>query len=109
MPKSPPAPDHVREVKTALRSAFKAAQEARKEWTGLRFLMEKAKQEERVMHTEAIGVYTLRMWADEHALDIAAARWRDVLAERAALPVADRWDIAALERWAVAQDKAGAT
>ena len=26
---------------------------------------------------------------------------------RAAMPVADHWDLAALERWAAAQDKAG--
>ena len=109
MPNPPPAPDHVREVKTALRRAFKAAQEARKEWTGLRYLMSKATADEQAMHAEAIGLYTLRMWAAENDLADHAVCWREVLAERAAMPVADRWDLAALERWAVAQDKVGAT
>lgn len=108
MPKSPPAPDHVREVKTALRRAFKVAQDARKELTGLRFLMSKATTDEQAAHAEAIGLYTLRMWNAEAALETAAARWREVLAERTAMPVADRWDLAALERWAAALDKAGA-
>jgi hypothetical protein len=55
-----------------------------------------------------ISECTMRMWDSEIALDRAAARWREVLAERAAMPVTDRWDLAALERWAAALDKAGA-
>jgi hypothetical protein len=49
------------------------------------------------------------MWDADAELLTAAEKWREVLAERNAMPVADRWDLAALERWAVAQDKAGAT
>ncbi len=108
MPKPPPPPAHVREVKTDLRRASNAAHEARKEWTGLRLLMAKATADEQAIHAEAIGSYTLRMWNAEAALETAAARWREVLAERKAMPVAERWGIAALERWAVALDKVGA-
>jgi hypothetical protein len=109
MPKPPPPPAHVREAKSDLRRAYKAAQNERKDWNGLRYLMSKAESDEtRAMHAEAIGLYTLRMWTAEAALETAAARWREVLAERAAMPVTDRWDLAALERWAAALDKAGA-
>lgn len=108
MPKPTLPPIHAREAKAALRRASKAAQEARKEWTGLRLLMAKATAGEQAMHAEAIGTYTLRMWNAEAALETAVARWSDVLGERAAMPVAERWDLAALERWAVALDKVGA-
>lgn len=108
MPKPPPPPSHVREVKSDLRRASKAAHEARKEWTGLRLLMAKATADEQAMHAEVIGTYTLRMWNAEAALETTAVRWREVLAERTSMPVAERWDLAALERWAVALDKAGA-
>ena len=101
--------EHARAVKLRLRAASKDATEARKEWTGLRFLMAKAEHEEtRAMHAEAIGIYTLRMWAADERLAAIAEEWRACLAARAAMPVADRWDLAALERWAVAQDKDGA-
>ena len=43
--------EHARAVKLRLRAASKDATEARKEWTGLRFLMAKAEHEEtRAMH-----------------------------------------------------------
>lgn len=128
MPKPLP-PARARDAKSALRRAGKAAREATIAWTTLRdiykagnagdsqgdiitatlrFLMSKAATDEQAAHAEAIGLYTLRMWNAEAALETAAARWREVLAERTAMPVADRWDLAALERWAAALDKAGA-
>jgi len=51
---------------------------------------------------------TIAMWSADLHLEAMAANWRAVLAERLALPTAERWDLAALQRWAAAQDKAGA-
>lgn len=43
------------------------------------------------------------MWATERTLAQWAERWREVLAAREAMPVAERWNLAALEKWARAQ------
>ena len=96
--------EHARAVKLRLRAASKKATEARKTWTETRALISP-----RVIYgdIEAAGIVTLDMWAAEHALAAVAEEWRQCLAERNAMPVADRWDLAALERWAAAQDKAG--
>lgn len=102
MPKPPPPPAHVREAKSDLRRASKAAREALFEWMVLRDIHKSG------ITPDGVVPATLRMWTAEAALGTAAARWRSILAERAAMPVADRWDLAALERWAVALDKAGA-
>ena len=98
-------PVHVRDAKIALRRASKAARSARIEWTNLR---DRYKADHWCVDDDDIAPATIKMWRAEAGLDRAAARWREVLDERAAMPVAERWDLAALERWAVAQDKAGA-
>ena len=93
--------DLARAVKLRLRAASKNAAEARKDWTGLRLLMAKAQHENtRAMHAEAIGVHTLRMWGAEQALAAIAEEWRACLAARAAMPKAERWNLAGVERWA---------
>ena len=99
---SEPTPlEHARAVKLRLRAASKNAAEARKDWTGLRLLMAKAQHENtRAMHAEAIGIHTLRMWGAEQALAAIAEEWRACLAARAAMPKAERWNLAGVERWA---------
>lgn len=98
----PLPPEHVRQVKTALRRADKAARAARLEWTTLRDIHKAG------VTPGGIVQATLRMWNTEADLEAAAAAWRLILAEHESMPVAERWDLAALERWAAAQDKAGA-
>ena len=100
----PSPPPRAVAAKTALREASRVAREARKQWTAVRDTY----RFNRSPTTLDVGYFTRRMWAAENDLADHAARWRNILAERAAMPVADRWDLAALERWAVAQDKAGA-
>ena len=100
----PPPPSNAVAAKTALREASRVAREARKQWTEIRDIY-RCNMSPTTMD---VGYVTRRMWAAENDLADRAARWRNILAERTALPVADRWDLAALERWAVAQDEAGA-
>lgn len=50
-----------------------------------------------------IQAVTVEMWAAERALAQWAERWREILAAREAMPVAERWNLAALEKWAQAQ------
>ena len=96
--------EHARAIKLRLRAASKKATEARKAWTSARALIAP-----RIIYgdIEAAGIVTLDMWAAEHALAAVAEEWRQCLTDRAAMPVSDRWDLAALQRWAAAQDKAG--
>lgn len=103
MPKPPPPASAVA-AKADLREASRVAREARKQWTQMRDIY----RDNMTPTTTDVGYATRRMWAAEKDLAVSAARWRNILDERTAMPVADRWDLAALERWAVAQDKAGA-
>jgi hypothetical protein len=103
MPKPPPPPRAV-ESKSTLREASRVAREARKQWTEMRSIY----RCNRTPTTMDVGYATRRMWAAENDLADRAATWRNILDERKSLPVAERWDLAALERWAVALDKAGA-
>lgn len=96
----PQPPPHVRAAKLALRAASKAAREARARWYTWR--EEYAKRPDTISMI-AVGSLTAAMWTAEQTLAIEAANWRCVLAEREALPVAERWDLAALERWAQKQ------
>lgn len=107
----PPPLEHARAVKLRLRAASKKATEARACWRSARdTAFEIIKNDGALARWPCVESVTLRsMWAAEHALAAVAEEWRQCLAERAAMPVADRWDLAALERWAVAQDKDGAT
>ena len=100
--------EHARAIKLRLRAASKKATEARKEWTGLRLLMAAALDDEaRAMHAEAIGSYTLKMWATERDLAAVAEEWRQCLTDRAAMPNAERWNLAGVERWASIVDAMG--
>lgn len=104
MPKPLP-PARARDAKSALRRAGKAAREATIAWTTLRDIYKAGNAGD---SQGDIITATLRMWTAERELEIAVEWWGVILAERAAMPVAERWDLAALERWAVALDKAGA-
>ncbi len=98
---NPPAPPEVCAVKMTLRIADAQARYARKRWYAWR--EEYATRPDTVSMT-AIGSLTTAMWTAEAALAAAATEWRNVLAERAAaMPVAERWNLAALEKWAQAQ------
>jgi len=97
--------EHARAVKLRLRAASKKATEARREWTGLRYLMSMAEHEStRAMHSEAIGIITLRMWSAEQALAVAAEEWRLCLAARAAMPKGERRTLGGVERWGIIAD-----
>jgi hypothetical protein len=98
MPKPPP-PEHVREARLALSSASAFARAARKKWTGLRDIYKAGL----MPRADDIARLTRAMWAAELRQEAAAARWREVLAERESMLVAIRWDLAELERWAAAQ------
>ena len=106
MPKPPP-PDHAREAKMTLRKHARWAANARRDWTEVR-AEHSAAFTVNAQADAQVGHVTRVMWSAEANLRGSVIKWREVLDERAALPVADRWDLAALERWAVAQDKAGA-
>lgn len=80
-----------------LRTVAKTTREVRLRWYALRA------QPPSVTPPLDIGATTSEMWAAERALAGQAARWREVLAARDALPVAERWSLAALEKWAQAQ------
>ena len=106
---SEPTPlEHARAVKLRLRAASKKAAEARKFWTSGRTQYGNPESHfgPGIMR-HMIGQMTIAMWDAETELAAVAEEWRACLAARAAMPAADRWDLAALERWAAAQDKAG--
>jgi hypothetical protein len=94
----------ARAAKMALRAADRAAREARKAWTAERAAA-------RGQHwgredPEKIGDLTYAMWSAEAHLAACAAAWRVVLAEREAMPVAGRWSLMGLDKWARAQEAA---
>ena len=97
----------VSAVKLRLRAASKKTAEARKNWVSARTQCIDANYWTSTTMRDVVSDLTMDMWAAEHALAAIAEEWRACLAARAAMPVADRWDLAALERWAAAQDKAG--
>jgi hypothetical protein len=102
--KAPEVSGVVREVKMSVRRASHTCREVRKRWTALR-----AKTVDQIVATgqqadlEAIGALTLELWAAEAAQAEAAKQWRAVLAEREALPTAERWNLVEMERWAAKQ------
>ena len=96
----PPAPPEVCAVKMTLRTADAQARYARKRWYAWR---EEYATRPDTISMVAIGSLTTAMWAAEATLAVAAAEWREVLAAREALPVAERWNLAELEKWAQAQ------
>ena len=84
----------------ALRTADAQACYARKRWYAWR--KEYATRPDTISMV-AIGSLTTAMWAAERTLSQWAERWRECLAARDAMPVAERWNLAALEKWAQAQ------
>ena len=95
-----PAPPEVCAVKMALRTADAQACYARKRWYAWR--KEYATRPDTISMV-AIGSLTTAMWTADAALTTAATEWRKVLAAREEMPVAERWNLAALEKWAQAQ------
>lgn len=107
------APDEVRAVKMALRAASDRATSARRYWTSVRaatvqridpatgrYTAEANSDDDHIAH---VGAATMAMWASEASLAKAAETWRTCLDARKRLPASERWDLAALERWAKAQ------
>lgn len=94
------APPEVCAVKMTLRTADAQARYARKRWYAWR---EKYATRPDTISMVAIGSLTTAMWTAEATLATAAAKWREVLATREAMPVAERWNLADLEKWARAQ------
>ena len=92
---SEPTPlEHARAVKLRLRAADKVARDARKEWTDLRAMSDVEWGVRRVHDA------TVEMWNTERDLASIAEEWRACLAARAAMPKAERWNLAGVERWA---------
>lgn len=106
-----PAPPEVCAVKLALRRMSRRTRDARKEWYAVRdffnkgtdWLAEHGKGEYAVPEAWDIQAVTVEMWACERSLAQWAERWREVRDAREALPVAERWSLADLEKWARAQ------
>jgi hypothetical protein len=98
--------DRARAAKLAMRAADRAARQARKTWTGARTMAGQiAAEGEVTIQVEInVGAITLAMWSAEAQFAACVAAWRDVLAEREAMPVADRWSLAGLDKWARAQE-----
>ena len=102
------APEHVRAVKMELRALGVAEREVRKRWYELRTAAKHTAENFPETYAAAarehwrasIGAVTMELWAAEDARLEAAARWRLILAQREAMPVADRWNLADLEAWA---------
>ena len=89
--------EHARAVKLRLRAASKKAAEARKKWTNLRDRF--AEVPSSISHAQ-VTAYTLAMWCEDQDLAAIAEEWRACLAARAAMPKAERWNLAGVERWA---------
>jgi hypothetical protein len=103
----------ARAAKMALRAADRAAREARLEWTTVRAAATRNEATIPVAFGAAAGswqvtagVATLAMWSAEARFAACVATWRVVLAERESMPVADRWSLAGLDKWARAQEAA---
>lgn len=96
----PPAPPDVCEVKLTLRRLDREAREARKHWYAAREDTASVAGVWSRQLKAAVADLTERMWAAERALAAGAQRWREVLAARESMPVAERWSLADLEKWA---------
>lgn len=101
--KAPQPPSAALAAKMAVRRASAACRAVRVRWNTLRSETISVLDLGHEPRALAIGDLTADLWAAEHALAEAAAGWRQVLAERDALPVAERWNLVDMERWASAQ------
>ena len=95
--------EHARAVKLRLRAASKKATEARKAWTSCRSsaleILRHFSELDAATREDTLRT-TLAMWTAEDELSDAAEQWRQCLADRAAMPKAERWNLAGVERWA---------
>lgn len=91
------------EARLAVKRASAACRAVRIRWNALRTETINVLDLGHEPREHAIGELTAQMWAAEHVLAEAASGWRQALAEREALPVAERWSLVAMEHWASAQ------
>ena len=101
--KAPQPPASATAARLAVKRASAACRAVRIRWNALRSDTINVLDIGHEPRALAIGDLTAELWAAEHALAEAAAGWRQVLAEREALPVAERWNLIDMERWASAQ------
>lgn len=101
--KAPPPLYSAMDAKLTVRRASVACRAVRIRWTTLRNSLINVLAIGDDAQKQAIGELTVELWIAERALEEAAAGWRRALAEREALPVADRWNLVEMERWASAQ------
>jgi hypothetical protein len=100
--KAPP-PASARDAKLTVRHASAACRAVRIRWTTLRDSLINVLDLANGSQKQLIGELTAELWIAERVLAEAAAGWRKVLAERETLPIADRWNLVDMERWASAQ------
>ncbi len=93
----------ARAVKLDLRRVAHHCREVRKRWTALRVETVEQILAGHEADLGRVGALTLELWAAEAAQEGAASRWRAVLAEREAMPTAERWNLVDMERWASKQ------
>lgn len=98
-----PALAEARRVKLVLRKYAHACRETRKRWLALREKTRIAIQIGAGADFELVAQLTTELWTAEQNLADAAVLWRENLAAREALPVAERWNLVDMERWAQAQ------
>lgn len=91
------------EARLAVKRASAACRAVRIRWNALRTETINVLDLGHEPREHAIGELTAQLWAAEHALAEAASGWRQALAERESLPVAERWNLVAMEHWASAQ------
>jgi hypothetical protein len=101
--KAPPPPVSAKEAKLTVHRASAACRAVRIRWTTLRASLSNVLDLANGPQNQSIGELTAELWIAERVLAEAAAGWRRELAEREALPVADRWNLVDMERWASAQ------
>lgn len=86
-----------------MRRSSRVARDARKDWYVARRDTHLTTGEWPWQLKSAVADITEAMWAAERVLSQWAERWREVLAAREAMLVAERWNLAELEKWAQAQ------
>lgn len=101
--KAPQPPASATAARLAVKRASAACRAVRIRWNALRSDTINVLDLGHEPRTLAISDLTADLWVAELALAEAAAEWRRVLAKRDALPVAERWNLIDMERWASTQ------
>lgn len=96
-------PVEARAARLAMRHASHRAREARKCWNDVRAATIAGMDIGHEPRELEIGAATVALWTCEVEQAEAAAAWRAALAAREALPVAARWNLVDMERWASSQ------